>query len=167
MLYKIISSFGLLLMLSSCQGTSNSLRLKGTVDISDGNSILHIIADSNNQPKVLDTLFVESGTFNLEVEITEPSIHFLQIEYIKRDFLSVLAAVTHLELGLHCPRQDQVIQWYRASEASHSEKPDSNGSKQDVRKPASADIDLPRLPIYLDGPGRHHQQNPRTYLRHA
>jgi|TARA_B110000483_G_scaffold33044_2_gene40185 thiol-disulfide isomerase/thioredoxin len=86
MLYKIISSFGLLLMLSSCQGTSNSLRLKGTVDISDGNSILHIIADSNNQPKVLDTLFVESGTFNLEVEITEPSIHFLQIEGDKASF---------------------------------------------------------------------------------
>ena len=80
MLHKIISSFVLILLLTSCQGPSNALRLKGTVDLSDGNAILHIISDLNNQPKVIDTLPVRSGSFDLEVEIIEPGVHFLQIQ---------------------------------------------------------------------------------------
>lgn len=80
MFQKLTGFLGLALLLTACQGSSNALRLKGTVDLNDGNAILHIIADLNNQPKVVDTLFVQSGAFNLDVEITEPSIHFLQIE---------------------------------------------------------------------------------------
>ncbi|MDB4284905.1 AhpC/TSA family protein [Flavobacteriaceae bacterium] len=80
MLHKIISSFVLILLLTSCQGPSNALRLKGTVDLSDGNAILHIISDLNNQPRVIDTLPVRSGSFDLEVEIIEPGVHFLQIQ---------------------------------------------------------------------------------------
>ena len=80
MLQKFIGFIAVILLLTACQGTSNALRLKGTVDLSDGNSILHVVADLNNQPKVVDTLVVQSGTFDLEIEITEPSIHFLQIE---------------------------------------------------------------------------------------
>lgn len=80
MFQKLTGFLGLALLLTACQGSSNALRLKGTVDLNDGNAILHIIADLNNQPKVVDTLFVQSGAFSLDVEITEPSIHFLQIE---------------------------------------------------------------------------------------
>jgi thiol-disulfide isomerase/thioredoxin len=80
MLQKFIGFIAVILLLTACQGTSNAFRLKGTVDLSDGNSILHVVADLNNQPKVVDTLVVQSGTFDLEIEITEPSIHFLQIE---------------------------------------------------------------------------------------
>ncbi len=73
-------------LLSSCEDTSGNLKIKGTADLDNGSSIFHIVADLNNQPKVLDTLTVKGGQFSLTVENESPSIHFLQIEGIQGTF---------------------------------------------------------------------------------
>jgi thiol-disulfide isomerase/thioredoxin len=77
---NIFLSYSLLvLFMVSCQG-SGGLRIKGTTDIENGSNLYHIVADANNQPKVLDTLVVKDGQFSLQAENEAPSIHFLQIE---------------------------------------------------------------------------------------
>lgn len=68
-----------ILLLASCQG-SVGLKIKGITDVDNGSNLYHIVADANNQPKVLDTLVVKEGQFSLQVENEAPSIHFLQIE---------------------------------------------------------------------------------------
>ena len=55
MIKKITSALSLILLTLSCQNTSNTVRLRGTTDLGDGNKILHVVADFNNQPKILDT----------------------------------------------------------------------------------------------------------------
>jgi|TARA_B110000285_G_scaffold233905_1_gene309116 thiol-disulfide isomerase/thioredoxin len=80
MFKKIIRSISLILLITSCQNTSNTLRLNGTTDFDDGNKILHVVADLNNQPKVLDTMLINENSFSLETGIETPEIHFLQIE---------------------------------------------------------------------------------------
>ena len=68
------------LLLSNCQSDSNTLKIKGSSDLSDGSLLFLIVADSNNQPKTLDTLTVNKGSFDLKTQISEPEFHFIQIE---------------------------------------------------------------------------------------
>ncbi len=65
---------------ASCQKGLSTLKIKGSTDLDDGNKLYHIVADQNNQPKTLDTIIVNSGSFVLKTEIIEPNIHFLQID---------------------------------------------------------------------------------------
>lgn len=67
------------LFLFSCQNQTG-LAVKGTTDLENGSNLLHIVADANNQPQILDTLEVKKGAFSLDIEIEEPSIHFLQVQ---------------------------------------------------------------------------------------
>lgn len=82
----LFTLFSALVVLCSCQNSGGNLKIKGTADLDDGSNIYHIVADLNNQPKVLDTLKVTKGQFNLVAENESPSIHFLQIEGIQGTF---------------------------------------------------------------------------------
>lgn len=75
-----------LILFSSCQNFSDDLKIKGIADLENGSMIFHIVADVNNQPKILDTLEVNSGKFSLITENETPSIHFLQIDGIQGNF---------------------------------------------------------------------------------
>jgi len=86
MFKKIIGVLSLILLILSCQNTSNTVRLRGTTDLGDGNKILHVVADFNNQPKILDTILVKENSFSLNLEIESPDIHFLQINGQKESF---------------------------------------------------------------------------------
>ena len=67
-------------LLNSCQSNnSNTLRIKGEIDIDSQTSIYLIVADLNNQPVTLDTIISNNGKFELETEIIEPNFYFLQI----------------------------------------------------------------------------------------
>ncbi|PWH10286.1 thioredoxin [Bacteroidetes bacterium SCGC AAA795-G10] len=67
-------------LLNSCQtNNSNTLRIKGEIDIDSQTSIYLIVADLNNQPVTLDTIVSNNGSFELETEIIEPNFYFLQI----------------------------------------------------------------------------------------
>ena len=77
---KITLFFSLLSIIFSCQNNSNNFIIKGSTDLENGSKIYHIVADQNNQPKTLDTLDVNEGVFELNSDISEPNIHFLQIE---------------------------------------------------------------------------------------
>ena len=76
----LFSFLGLVILLGSCEGNSNAIQIKGTTDLANGSNLFHIVADLNNQPKILDTIQVNSGKFSLDLVGEEPSIHFLQIE---------------------------------------------------------------------------------------
>ena len=79
-MYKnLIALLYLVLISIACQDGSTTLKIKGSTDLEDGNTLYHIVADQNNQPKTLDTIKVISGYFELKTEIIEPNIHFLQI----------------------------------------------------------------------------------------
>jgi len=86
MIKKITIALSLILLTLSCQNTSNAVRLIGTTDLGDGNKILHVVADFNNQPKILDTILVKENSFSLNLEIESPDIHFLQINGQKESF---------------------------------------------------------------------------------
>jgi thiol-disulfide isomerase/thioredoxin len=79
MFKKIFTIISITLFLVACDGTSTSLKIKGNTDLDDGSILYHIVADVNNQPKTLDTLTVNTGSFELRTEINEPNIHFLQV----------------------------------------------------------------------------------------
>ena len=79
MFKKIFAIISITLFLVACDGTSTSLKIKGNTDLDDGSILYHIVADVNNQPKTLDTLTVNTGSFELRTEINEPNIHFLQV----------------------------------------------------------------------------------------
>ncbi|MDA9879379.1 AhpC/TSA family protein [Flavobacteriaceae bacterium] len=78
--------FGIFALSIACDGSSNDIRVKGTTDLENGSKIFHIIADLNNQPKILDTIQVNAGKFSIDILAEEPSIHFFQIEGIQGSF---------------------------------------------------------------------------------
>lgn len=82
------------LLFTSCQNNSNTLRIKGNSDLTNGSKIFHIIADTNNQPQILDTLTTEEGAFDLNFDIVEPNLHFLQVEGIQGTFPFIAEAGT-------------------------------------------------------------------------
>ena len=69
MFKKIFTIISITLLLVACDGTSTSLKIKGNTDLDDGSILYHIVADVNNQPKTLDTLTVNTGSFELRTEI--------------------------------------------------------------------------------------------------
>ena len=79
MFKKIFTVLVVYLFVLGCQNNSNTLRIKGTADLVNGSKIYHVVADINNQPKTLDTLIINQKSFDLKIEIDEPSFHFLQI----------------------------------------------------------------------------------------
>ena len=76
-IFTLIST---LFLLGSCEDSSSNLKIKGTTDLENGSKIFHLVADTNNQPVVLDTLNVNDGEFSLITENEFPNIHFLKIE---------------------------------------------------------------------------------------
>ena len=80
MLKNIFVFIGISLLVISCQDSSNTLKIKGNTDLENGSTLYHIVADINNQPKTLDTITINQGSFQLKIEVNEPDIHFLQIE---------------------------------------------------------------------------------------
>jgi len=76
-IFTLIST---LFLLGSCDNSTTNLKIKGTTDLENGIKIFHLVADTNNQPVVLDTLNVNEGEFSLITENEFPDIHFLKIE---------------------------------------------------------------------------------------
>ncbi len=89
----LLSCLAIAFVLTSCDD-AGGLKIKGTTDVENGSNLYHIVADANNQPKVLDTLVVKEGQFSLQVENEVPNIHFLQIEGRQGNFPFVAEAGT-------------------------------------------------------------------------
>ena len=82
-IFKFIFTISLIV---SCGDSTSNLKVKGTTDLENGSKIFHLVADTNNQPKVLDTLIVNEGEFSLITENEFPNIHFLKIEGLQGTF---------------------------------------------------------------------------------
>ena len=89
----LLSCLAIAFVLTSCDD-AGGLKIKGTTDVENGSNLYHIVADANNQPKVLDTLVVKEGQFSLQAENEVPNIHFLQIEGRQGNFPFVAEAGT-------------------------------------------------------------------------
>ena len=56
----------ILAIVYSCTRGKSEFTVKGSVDLKDGSMIYRIIADSNQQPKVIDSVSVKSKSFMMK-----------------------------------------------------------------------------------------------------
>lgn len=67
----------------ACSDSTEQFKITGITDLEDGKKIFRIIADSNNQPRVLDTIIVSNGKFQFEGSALEPEINFISMEGVQ------------------------------------------------------------------------------------
>ncbi len=70
----------LLLNILSCATEPGSYTISGTVNIDDKTKVYRVIADQNNQPKIIDSSIIVDSKFNMEGKSIYPDINFLQFE---------------------------------------------------------------------------------------
>ena len=80
----------ILAIVYSCTRGKSEFTVKGSVDLKDGSMIYRIIADSNQQPKVIDSVSVKSKSFMMKGESIIPDINFLSLQGINGNFPFVL-----------------------------------------------------------------------------
>ena len=80
----------LLLFIYSCSSKDGEFKVKGSVDLKDGDMVYRIVADSNQQPKVIDSVEVKSGSFAMIGESLSPDVNFLSLQGINGNFPFVL-----------------------------------------------------------------------------
>jgi peroxiredoxin len=80
----------LLLFIYSCSSKDGEFKVKGSVDIKDGDMVYRIVADSNQQPKVIDSVVVKSGSFTMIGESLSPDVNFLSLQGVNGNFPFVL-----------------------------------------------------------------------------
>lgn len=71
------------ILLLGCSTESEKFKIMGTTDLDDGKKIFRVVADSNNQPIVLDTMIVSKGKFEFQGTAIEPDINFLYMEGVQ------------------------------------------------------------------------------------
>ena len=90
----------LLLFISGCSSGNGEFELNGSVDLKDGDMVYRIVADSNQQPKVIDSVAVEAGTFTMIGESPSPDVNFLSLQGLNGNFPFVLESGT-LKVSLY------------------------------------------------------------------
>lgn len=81
---------GLIALIYSCSGGNGKFTVKGSVDLKDGDMVYRIIADTNQQPLVIDSTAVKGGAFAMSGESTTPDVNFISLQGIKGNFPFVL-----------------------------------------------------------------------------
>lgn len=78
----ILSVFGLLslIIVGSCNSESGSYSISGNINVKDGLKVYRVIADVNNQPKIVDSTTIIKNKFSMKGLANNPSISFLQVE---------------------------------------------------------------------------------------
>ena len=81
-IYNILSVCSLfsLLFIVSCTSEPGYYSISGNIDVKDGIKIYRVIADANNQPKIVDSTTIEKNKFLMQGIAVNPSISFIQVE---------------------------------------------------------------------------------------
>ena len=90
----------LLLLISGCSSGKGEFELKGSVDLKDGDMVYRIVADSNQQPKVIDSVAVKAGSFTMIGESPSPDVNFLSLQGLNGNFPFILESGT-LKVSLY------------------------------------------------------------------
>jgi thiol-disulfide isomerase/thioredoxin len=69
-----------LLFLVSCSSEPGYYSIEGNIDTKDGLKVYRIIANSNNQPQIVDSTTIEKNKFLMEGKAINPSISFIKVE---------------------------------------------------------------------------------------
>ena len=78
------------LIFLSCSTNSDEFNIKGSVDLKDGNMIYRVIADSNQQPLIIDSIATVGGAFKMSGVVESPDINFFSVQNIRGNFPFVL-----------------------------------------------------------------------------
>ena len=70
----------LLLILLSCDTSTNSFKLSGITDLDDGVSIYRIVPNSVNQPVKMDSTIVRNRKFSFSSEVNEIDVNFITVK---------------------------------------------------------------------------------------
>ena len=73
-------SYSLIFILMSCSSEPGSYILSGDIDVEDGLKVYRVIADTNNQPKFVDSTVIKNNKFIIKGIEVNPSISFIQVE---------------------------------------------------------------------------------------
>ena len=73
-----------------CSTPSNEFTILGSIDLNDGNKVYRIVADANQQPLVIDSTAVMSGSFVMSGIVDSPDINFFSAQTVQGNFPFVL-----------------------------------------------------------------------------
>ena len=80
----------LLLSIYGCSSGNGEFKVKGSVDLKDGDMVYRIVADSNQQPIVIDSVAVKAGSFTMVGKSPSPDVNFLSLQGVNGNFPFVL-----------------------------------------------------------------------------
>ena len=78
------------LIFLGCSTPTNEFTIQGSIDLNDGNMVYRIIADANQQPLVIDSTAVMSGSFIMSGIVDSPDINFFSVQTVQGNFPFVL-----------------------------------------------------------------------------
>ena len=58
-----------------CSTNSGEFIINGSIDLKDGDMVYRVIADSNQQPMVVDSITVVNGTFEMSGIVESPDVN--------------------------------------------------------------------------------------------
>lgn len=73
-----------------CSTHNGEFKIKGTVDLNDGNMVYRIVADNNQQPLVIDSIAIEGGVFEMSGTVESPDINFFSVQTLRGNFPFVI-----------------------------------------------------------------------------
>ncbi len=76
----------LVIFFSRCSTKNGMFEIKGSIDLKDGNMVYLIVADSNQQPMVIDSVAIMSGAFEMKGVIESPDVNFFSVQTLNGNF---------------------------------------------------------------------------------
>ena len=70
----------------ACSGNDNEFKIKGSVDLKDGNMVYRVVADANQQPLIIDSTTVVGGNFEMSGITESPEINFFSVQNVRGNF---------------------------------------------------------------------------------
>ena len=70
----------------ACSGNDNEFKIKGSVDLKDGNMVYRVVADANQQPLIIDSTAVVGGNFEMSGITESPEINFFSVQNVRGNF---------------------------------------------------------------------------------
>lgn len=73
-------------LFTGCSSKNGEFKIKGSVDLKDGNMVYRIVADNNQQPLVIDSIAIEGGAFEMTGTVESPDINFFSVQTLRGNF---------------------------------------------------------------------------------
>ena len=70
----------------ACSSNDNEFKIKGSVDLKDGNMVYRVVADANQQPLIIDSTTVVGGNFEMSGITESPEINFFSVQNVRGNF---------------------------------------------------------------------------------